>query len=71
MDPEPFAALTNEWIKQQATQRKKTPITIAYKWRSIWDDGPKVKDQSQKQQRHAKKALHIVCATGFSDSAQM
>jgi hypothetical protein len=70
MDPEPFAALTNEWIKQQATQRKKTPITIAYEWRSIWDDGPKVKDLSQKQRR-AKKALHIVCAKGFSDSAQM
>jgi hypothetical protein len=39
MAAELFAVVTNDWIARTALKRKTTPITIAYEYRSIWDDG--------------------------------
>ena len=70
MHPEAFSHGVNAWIMRTAPLLKKKPITIAFEYRAIWDDGPKSNTLPPKERR-AKKALHVICATGFADSAQM
>ena len=70
MHPEAFSHLVNAWIIRTAPLLKKKPITIAFEYRAIWDDGPKSNTLPPKERR-AKKALHVICATGFADSAHL
>ena len=70
MHPEALSHRVNAWIMRTAPLLKKKPITIAFEYRAIWDDGPKSNTLPPKERR-AKKALHVICATGFADSAQV
>jgi hypothetical protein len=51
MHPEDFAAHVNNWIAKWAPKYKRTPITIAFEYKPIWDDGAKSSDLPPKQRK--------------------
>jgi hypothetical protein len=44
MHPEAFSRVANDWIQRTAPRLKRKPITIAFEYRAIWDDGPNVEE---------------------------
>ena len=69
LNPDDFALFFNAFITRLAPKYKRKPITIGCEWKAIWDDKhTKDKELSAKQRRY-KKALHIVCQSGYEDAA--